>query len=394
METSRKRVLFVDDEPHLLSGLKRSLRGQRNEWDMIFAGSGQEALDVAAQQPVDAIVSDMRMPGMSGAELLSEMADRYPNSVRFVLSGQSDEASILKLVGTTHQFLAKPCDVETLKASLSRAFALQRLLSNEPLRDMVKGLSSLPSMPKIYRELTEMLKAAPATVREIGGVIAKDPPLTAKLLQVVNSAFFGVGRHISDPEQAASLLGTESIKNLVLTTGLFHAFESKSVSTDCLSVEALWQHDIRVGHLAQKIAKEAGCAEEMVNDALAAGLLHDIGVLILAFHAPETWMQICEACKSQGITRREAEHQVTGTQHDAIGAYLLGLWGLPNSVVEAVAFSHVPSELPADGFNAVSAVHVADALLNDERALDLLYLEKLGVSGRIDKWRELAEGEG
>ncbi len=393
METARKRVLFVDDEPHLLSGLKRSLRGQRDVWDMVFAGSGPEALEIADQQPVDAIVSDMRMPGMTGAELLSAMAERHPDSVRFVLSGQSDEASILKLVGTTHQFLAKPCNVESLKEALSRAFALQHLLSNEPLRSLVKGLSSLPSMPEIYRELTRMLQSAPATVREIGQLIAKDPPLTAKLLQVVNSAFFGVGRHISSPEQAASLLGTETIKNLVLTTGLFRAFESHAVPIGCPSVETMWRQNIMVGHLAQKIAKEQGCTEEIANDALAAGLLQDIGVLILAFHAPQTWCQVCDITESQGITQRDAEHQVTGTDHDAIGAYLLGLWGLPNSVVEAVAFNHSPGRLPTDEFGVVGAVHVADALLNDDCSLDVPYLEKLGLSDRIDRWRELAEGE-
>jgi HD-like signal output (HDOD) protein len=385
-----KRILFVDDEPHLLAGLKRSLRGERRAWEMHFAESGEEALRLLDKASFDAVVSDMRMPGMGGAALLREIAHRQPPTVRIVLSGQFDERMSLSLVGVAHQFLTKPCKADTLKAVLMRAFALRALLSGECLKGVVETLDSLPSIPTVYTELTQRIRKENATLREMGQLIAADPPMTAKLLQVVNSAFFGIGRRITNPEDAAALLGIETLKGLVLTAGIFQQFEGGPLASGSVSLQSLWRHSVAVGRLARDIAVAEDCDRATVDDSLAAGLLHDIGLLLLAFRMPSTWAKVEKLVFEDGMFRWDAEKRVAGATHNAVGAYLLGLWGLPESVVEAVGFTHSPSESCSRVFGALAAVHVADALVHGDRRIDSDYIEGLGVEPRLEHWRDLA----
>ncbi len=386
-----RRILFVDDEPHLLAGLKRALHSQRNVWTMFFAGSGEEALRLMEETEIDAVVSDMRMPGMDGAELLHKIADRHPRAVRIVMSGHSDEASILSLVGTTHQFLAKPCDTDTLKAVLSRAFALQALLNDDRLQGLVGTLDSLPSLPTVYEKLSRQLQSEHTSLRKIGELIAEDPPMTAKLLQLVNSAFFGLGRRISSPEEAATLLGVNTLKGLLLASGIFQQFDNSSKNSTSLSVTHLWSHSIVVGRIARDIARAEGCDHTTVDDALAAGLLHDIGMLVIAFRLPDAWQTVQRLARAEALHHWDAEVRVLGVTHSAVGAYLLGLWGLPEPVVEAVAFSHTPTDAADLKFDAVTAVHVADALTHGDHPIDMPYLGALGLEHRLAAWRVLSE---
>jgi HD-like signal output (HDOD) protein len=387
----RKRILFVDDEPHLLAGLRRALRSCRGDWDMVFAGSGSEALELAERDPFDAVVSDMRMPGMDGAELLGEIARRHPGTVRIILSGYSDEASIMRLVDKAHQFLAKPCDPERLQSVLIRSFALQKLLSNEKLQAIVSSLNSLPSLPLVYQKLRRLLHSEDATVREVGALIGEDPPMTAKLLQVVNSAFFSVGRRITNPEEAASLVGMDVLKGLALVNGIFRQFESNDSNPQVAWLERLWRHSLRVGYIAREVAKAEHAAPSTIDDAMTAGLLHDIGVLLFAFQMPEAWDRVQALVQSEGMPHWEAEARIAGVPHNLLGAYLLGLWGLPQAVVEAVACNRHPGSTPVMEFTPLTAVHVANAMVNGEERLDRDYIAALGLEDRLESWRAMAE---
>jgi putative nucleotidyltransferase with HDIG domain len=387
-----KRVLFVDDEPHLLAGLKRSLRSQRSEWEVLFAGSGEEALRLVDEADIDAVVTDMWMPGINGAQLLREIAQRQPLSIRMVLSGHSDEKSIMSLVGVAHRFLAKPCDVEIVKDVLTRVFVLQSFLPDDTLQSLVSSLDSLPTTPEIFRKLTEKLNNQATTVREIGHLISEDPPLTAKLLQVVNSAFFGIGRRITSPEAAASLLGMETLNGLILGAGIFRQFESGGSDSQRLSLEGLWHHSLAVGQLARDIARAEGADREIVDDAMTAGLLHDIGLLLIAYRLQDAWDQISVVSATEGVFHWDAEQRVIGASHNAIGAYLLGLWGLPDAIVESVAFNHRPMSAPTSGFSALTAAHVADALIHGDDRLDREYVRNIGLEHRLNAWSELRDG--
>ena len=195
----KKRILFVDDDELALRGLDRLLRTMRDEWEMEFTDSGEKALARMALVPFDIIVSDMRMPGMNGAELLNEVLKRHPKTLRLILSGYADRDLILKCIGSTHQYLAKPCDAKTLKMTVRRAAHLEESLKSEALRLLLNRCSVLPSVPALYSEIVETLQDPAADVEEVGAIIVRDVAMTAKILKLVNSAFFGLGNEISSP---------------------------------------------------------------------------------------------------------------------------------------------------------------------------------------------------
>jgi len=390
-----KRILFVDDQPELLRGLRRALFEMTCEWDMEFADSGQKALEVLEKAPFDVIVSDMRMPGMNGADLLREVAKRFPSSIRIILSGHSDEKMIMNSIGQTHQFLAKPLKGKELQETLVRAFALRDLLGDTKLKTLISDLRSLPSLPTLYQELELALQSPDVTIQKLGGIISRDIGMTAKMMQLANSAFFGLPIHISNPMHAAKLLGSEILKALVLSGQVFSKFDR--VDSCGLSIEKVTDHSLAVASLARDIAFSENQRKEKADNALIAGMLHDVGKLILAHNLPETYIKITAFAKDNNITIWEAEQSTIGVTHAEVGAYLLGLWGLPGDIVEAVAFHHRPLSSVDKSFSLLTAVHVADVLEHEfdegkneapHSAINLEYLDKLGLTNQLSQWRE------
>jgi putative nucleotidyltransferase with HDIG domain len=399
MPNAKKRVLFVDDEPKVLDGLQRMLRKMRDEWDMEFTTSGAEALEAIDKQPFDVVVSDMRMPGMDGAELLTKVREICPTAVRLILSGHSDKEMILKSVGPTHQFLAKPCDPDALKATVARACALRELLANEQLKGVVSGIKSLPSIPGMYTQLVEVLQSPDSSLQDVARIISSDIGMTAKILQLVNSAFFGLRRHIESPAQAITYMGLDTVSAVVLTAGAFAEFAHSHEATKV--AEALYPHSIATGNLAGRIAKTVSSDKKLIDDAIMAGMLHDVGKLVLASALPDVWREAVRTATERHVPMDEAERAISGVSHAELGAYLLGLWGLPDTIVEAVVFHHRPSKSLSQGFSVLTAVHVANALLGADELepgaatvtpVDTAYLEHAGVADRLPEWRQLAAG--
>jgi HD-like signal output (HDOD) protein/CheY-like chemotaxis protein len=348
----------VDDEPNVLAGLRRSLYGMREEWEMVFVSGGLEALQAMGKQPFDIIVTDMRMPMMDGAQLLEEVRLKFPHCLRFILSGQAERDSILKAVNPTHQFLSKPCEPAELKSRLTRALAIKNLLQNEGLRGLVSRLESLPTLPTLYAELiNELSKSEPSVVRT-GNLISEDMALTAKLLQLVNSAFFGLPSQVSSTTKAVGLLGLDVIRALVLSTHAFCKFQSELLSD--ADMEYLWKHSSAVAGHAKNIAMFENADKHLTDECFTTGLLHDLGKLILATAVPDKYRAVLSMVKSNQTTLMMAEHEILGCGHSEIAAYLLSLWGLPSNVIEGVAWQHYPSNCSQLGFSAVAATHVAN----------------------------------
>src|SRR3954469_25429785 len=159
-ETGKKTILFVDDEPRVLDAIRRSMRSMREGWQISLAPSGAEALALLGRQPIDVLVSDMRMPEMDGPTLLLEVRKRYPKTVRIVLSGYSDQETALQSVGIAHQYLSKPCDADELRRVIGRTYELRDHLHSESLRQLVSTMSSLPSMPTLYQNMLDELNSA------------------------------------------------------------------------------------------------------------------------------------------------------------------------------------------------------------------------------------------
>ena len=391
-----KHILFVDDEPSVLHGLRRMLRPMRHEWNTAFASSGKEALNMLSERPFDVIVSDMRMPDMDGAALLTEVTRQYPQVVRIVLSGHSAKDTILRSVGLAHQYLSKPCDAETLKCTVSRVVALRSLLGNDSLKNLISKMKSLPSLPGLYVAVIEELQRPEASINKVGEIISQDLGMTAKVLQLVNSAFFGLARHVSSAAQAASLLGLNALQALVLTVNVFTEFHSAKAAGFC--IETLWHHSMVTGATAKKIALAENDPEQAVADTLMAGLLHDAGKLMLAQEVPALYQDAMALAQRQSIPDWQAERRILGATHAEVGGYLLGLWGLPDPIVEAVAFHHNPSRPSANTFTPLTAAHVANVLRHqqnpDDRQqtsqLDLDYLSRIGLTDRLPVWRDIS----
>jgi putative nucleotidyltransferase with HDIG domain len=386
-----KRVLFVDDEPRVLDGLRDLLRRQRREWDMVFALGGEAALEAIESQPFDVVVSDMRMPGIDGAKLLGLVKERQPDTVRIVLSGQTELEAALRAVPVAHQYLAKPCDRDQLRRTIERASVSQALLADEAVRRAAAGAGEIPSAPSLYTRLVEATADLDTSVQEIGALVESDVAMCAKVLQLVNSSFFGLSRRVTTAREAVVYLGLAPLRALVVSAGAFRAF-SPDRPIDGFSLDALKTHSTRVARLASELVPGRPDADE----AFTAGMLHDVGKLLLAAQRPDELAELTAAARDEAVPLHVVEQARTGVTHAEIGAYLLSLWGLPYRIVEAVAHHHAPGRLGDPTLDVTAAVHVADALVReqegDERAdlVDRDYLMRLGAGDDVERWRALA----
>ena len=400
-DQTKRRILFVDDEPMVLKGLQRSLRKMRNEWEMTFTSSSKQALDILDSGAFDVIVSDLRMPEIDGVQLLAEVKSRHPHVVRIVLSGQVEQESTFKSVKVAHQSLSKPCDADILKHTLNKLFGLRNLLEDESIKRIVAQTETLPSLPEIYTEVITELQSSDPSVQKVGEIIAADMAMTAKILQVVNSAFFGLVRKINSPKEAVMLLGTDTIKALVLSVKIFSEFNQKKFAW--FNFDELFNHSMSVSMFAQTISKKEQLDQNIVNNALMAGMFHDLGKLILVTNFQKPYQKVLTEAVKTDKNLWDIELEQFGTSHAEIGAYLMGLWGLEYPVIEAIAYHHRPGKSLSNSTGLLTAVHFGDAFdrlksdpndgngENGLRQLDRGYLDNLGVAGRISDWKTVCK---
>jgi HD-like signal output (HDOD) protein/CheY-like chemotaxis protein len=373
------RILFVDDDARILDGIRRSMYGMRGEWQMLFANGGAEALKALAAEPVDVVVSDMRMPGMNGSELLSEVKRLYPEIVRFILSGQAETESILRATRSVHRYLSKPCDATALKAAIARAMNLRALLNSSHLAAVVGSVDALPTPPKLYHQLLDCLRDPEADIAHIVGILRHDVAMTAKVVKLANSGFFGYREPVQSVERAVSFVGMEAIATLVLGQELFDS--EKAVVLPGFNLERLGEHSFQTGAWARAVALHEGLPAAEAERAFLAGVLHDLGRLVFATRtAPSTPLER-EQWINEAVQQMEAHH-------DAVGAYLLGLWGFPESIVEALAWHHSPSTCGETSLGLCGLVHIGDQLAHG-RDIDAGYLESVGLTQRSCEWQGL-----
>jgi len=387
-----KSVLLVDHDRTAFDGLKRLFDNQA-EWRIVLSLTGQEALQKLENSQFDVVLADMGTPG--GYGLLMEVLRRYPSIVRIALA----DTRIHDLSGSAsaaHQCLVKPCDAATLHAKLGRALQVREFQTSSLLRTLISRLTSLPSLPSVHTQLVQSLDDPEMSSRELGRIIAQDVGMTAKVLQLANSAFFGLYRYIASPTEAAIYLGTDTIRALTLSAGVFFAFPNPKAKH--FSISKLQQHSMQTGIAANAIANAENLPKKASDCSMVAGLLHDIGKLILAANCPKEYDEVLAAAKAENKSCREMEQRMLGTSHAEIGAYLLWLWGLPDAICDAVAFHHSPADDLTGTFSAAAAIHVADALGYEREEpvdsacrpqIDMNYLKSLAVDERLPEWRHI-----
>jgi HD-like signal output (HDOD) protein len=356
------RILFVDDEPSILAGLRRMLRSRQGVWDMRFVEGAAAGLQLMDREPVEVVVSDFRMPGLDGGQFLAEVRRRHPDAARLILSGHTAEHDLMRVVTIAHQFLTKPSEPGELVAAIERALRLRHELGGERVRAEVSGIEALPSPPSTFCDLVEALESPDSDARSVAGVLERDVALAAKVLQLVNSSFFAPGSRVASLEAAVVRLGIQTIRSLVLIDEVVQAFRvPDGVSSDWLTL--LNAHALDTARLARRLA-----APEERDDAFCAGLLHECGQLVFAVCRPGVFAAHLQFWERDGRPLVDIERETFGVTHAQAGAYLLSLWGFPVQIVEAAAHHAEATPLEASGrLGASGAVRLAHLLVESER---------------------------
>lgn len=383
------RVLLVSDDLSALRAFREALAPLQREWEVSFARGCAEAMRRLEGPGYDSLVADANLAGLGCAELLMEVRRRHPPTARLVMADGSNPGEVVRLVALAHRVLSKNSESTELLGAIQRAHSLRELLGNPSLASVVGRLSSVPALSTLYTQIADELMTPDYSLAAVGDLVAQDLGIAARLLQMANSALVGLRRPATTPNQAVKVLGGDLTRTLVLAADLFSRYNPNSLRP--FSIEALWEHSRAVAELAGTIAAAERADERFAREAALAGLFHDIGRLTLASQLAGPYKEVLRLMRLENLSAAEAERRVIGTTHAEVGAYLLGLWGLPDPLVEAVAWHHNPNGCPGTGFTALTAVHAADVIVRTEEGAhpDAAYLARLNISQRWGLWESL-----
>ena len=350
--TQRPHVLFVDDEQMIIDGLRRMLRICRDRWTMSFAESGAAALDIMRSTPCDVVVTDYRMPEMDGAALLEQVRTEFPGMVRVILSGQTNESNLLRIMVLAHEMLSKPTTPEALIAVIERLLDA-RMRTGSGQQSAVAFVESLPSPPHTFVAILAALDEEEASARSVSTVIEQDPAAAAKVLHLVNSSAYTAGHKVSDVAQAVTLLGLHTVRGLVMMHDLIRVFDADG-ALPAAWIDALTTHAVETSRLARLLSSGA----DWQSHAFTAGLLHEVGQLVLASAQPADFCDALDDWKSGDRELDTYEQALFDASHTQVGVGLLGLWGLPTAVIDAVG-GHTTTPASGSATDPASAVALA-----------------------------------
>ena len=338
MGDAMNRLLFVDTSPQNIAAYSMLFVNNTKEWECRFADSIKTAFDELSYSNFDIVVTDVKMPVLNGVPLLETIAQMYPDIIRVVLIPSLSADYPKHLVKYAHRIIVRPDSYEKLETLVGRIFCLYKTIMHPQAIKFIDGLETIPSLPKVYGDLVAELESPSPSVKKAGALIAADIGMSASILKMVNSAYFGLSERITSPEFAVSLLGLDIVQGLVLTAHLFSAFSC--AETKLLHLETIVDHCLITGFLAKEIAKHENLPTSVVDSLHISGILHDIGQLIFASHSPKLYKQVIDIAIKEKRPLFEIERDLFGVIHAEIGAYLLGQWGLPEIVIELIAYHH------------------------------------------------------
>lgn len=358
-------ILFVDDDQSILNSMERLLFDVEEDWDFQFAASGKEALELFYETPFDVVVSDMRMPEMNGAELLREIKDKYPKTIRFILSGYSDMKLILETVQTAEQFLAKPIEPDVLISTIKGAIMSNSIIANEELIEKVSRFEVLPAVPKIYSRLCGIMESPDVTIDEISEVIETDVIVTAKILKLVNSAFFGLRRTIEKVSDAITYLGFDVVKALVLSTELFNGEEFEARNKRI--IEKINLESFERAKVASEFVVLTGGNDKKKKETYLIGLLCDVGKIVFVENEYDKYEDVMAKSKKEGITCCEAEKDIFGISHCELSAYLLSKWGFSSAVISNILLHHEMDNIEKEELSSAGNILISNMLLQEKK---------------------------
>lgn len=389
-----KSILIIDEDNAQLELLQKQLTPLQKRWDLHFASTAQEARDQLLIRPFDIVATELHLEGFEEGELLKEIKHRQPGAIRFLTSADVTSENFLKYINFAHQFITKPYAPSELLGKIKTSLRLKNIFLNERAAKAVASIDELPTLPSLYIKLENELRKEDVFMSDIGRIIGEDVSMTAGILKIVNSPFFGLFSKITNPEQAVALLGLDAVKGIVLGTFLFNTKAAEGID---FSIEELGEHCRYVGLLARAIVKAEGADAELAESTFLGGFLHDLGKLLLATSYSAEYQMILSVVRDSNIPIQEAEKDILGFTHAEVGAYLLALWGFSEDVVEAIYCHHELNKLGSNDLSPAVAVHVANSFDHELRVhnkeyaphlLDAQWLEINGFSPSLVKWLE------
>ncbi len=379
-------ILFVTTRKTQLAEIVKTVVPIQTKYDCFFAENGEQAINLLATNKIDIVFSGLEIYLANGSNLIREIKNLFPESIRIAMVETFENQKIGEISQFIHQFIQYPFDIKLLENKIESTLKIKDLLGNQKIIQVINSLTTLPTLPEIYLKIEEEISKPDFSIQKISNLISKDPTLTAKILQIVNSAYFGLEREVTNINFAISYLGVNIIKSLVFYIQLFSTMRLSPERKKFL--EKIWYHSLVVASTSYNLAKKYLPQKYQIESAYTAGVLHDIGKLVLL--TIPTYPTNVEMIQEQKFLEEyEAEYEVFECNHAEIGGYLLGLWGFPHHIIEAVAFHHKPSSTFANEFSILTAVHLANCLFYMPK-IDFQHLKSLGLeeslASIIDKY--------
>ena len=348
-----KTILFVDDELPILKSLNRLFMD--TEYEVLTAGSGEEALEILADEKVDIVITDMRMPVMDGYQLLEKIKERHPNVLRIILSGYSEKNTILAALqkNLAKLYILKPWDNDKLILLVDQIFETENILHDSNLLDLINNTDELPTLKSSYLQIMDLIDTD-ADLVKIASAIERDHSVATKVLHIINSAFYDV--KTGSVKHAIAFLGLSNIRNILLATSIVDSFNMSGIYGTRL--EMLWNHSFICSKIVNMIYGKL-LNKKLSESESSAGLLHNIGIVLLLKIFPEQYIEIFRRTEKEKNNLLQIEQESLHVTHQQAGGYLLKWWELPYPIVEAALYHHTPFATGIINHELIYAVNIA-----------------------------------
>lgn len=348
----------------------------------------REAMGLVEKQVFHAVVADSSLPDGSALAVLDRMRQMQPRSVRFLSTSTPDADLANRCIWNSHRIFDGVADRARIKSAVTEAMKVERWVSKPETRSLIASVRTFPTRPTTYFKILQLLDSSGADVDGLIELIRGDMAITTKIIQTVNSAIYSRTDHVVDLHEAVQILGFHSVKMLVISIQAVAQLDR--VTPAYFSIDRIWKFSLQVAEAARKIACAEGLDAVSIDHAYLAGLLHDIGKAVFACNFDQQYSKVLEEVVHSRTPLVEAEQHAFGVSHAEVGAYLIALWGLPGTVVDAVGFHHFPSRSEGHAVDALTALYAANWITAEQPDApeDSLYLDRLKVREKLQSWRE------
>lgn len=376
----KKSILFVMEQSEALDMLMALLN--KEDIETVHVENCKAAYDILENEKKDMVITDSKLPSGDGFELLDKIKMNYPEILRIAMCTYSDSRKALGAIEKNVIKLSfyKPWNDQELVNKITKLFELEHNLNDKNILELINNIDELPTVPILYNELSQLIEED-VSIDEIARKLEEDQSISSKILKVANSAFYGA--KTGSIIQAIMYIGLINVKNIVLTNSIF-----SNVRMDAQTQKHLWDHvSLSNKMITQLYVKILG--KKLPNQFASAGLLHDIGKVVILNSYGETYKAIITENGETDKTMKELEAKYLGVNHQEIGGYLLNWWDIPVPIVESALYHHDPLNDTVINKELVMMVHLANyytwKMIHHDHSehLNMEVFAELGVSREI-----------